>query len=98
SPKEVYIYVGPSGVNNTLPATGSNGTVKNEGKITIPKYTWKVAAIMPRGKGPADVHDYRDVQVLAAVMPNMPGIHDVDWQANYVVTVDSVEKLTGYHF
>jgi endonuclease G len=89
SNKEVYIYVGPA---------GSIGTVKNEGKITIPKYTWKIALIMPRGEGLADVHDYRDVDVIAAVMPNMPGIHDVNWQTNYMVTADSVEKLTGYHF
>ena len=89
SDKEVYIYVGPA---------GSIGTVKNEGKINIPKYTWKVALVLPLGKGLADVHDYRDVEeVVAVVMPNIPGIRDADW-TSYKVTVDSVEALTGYDF
>jgi len=87
--KEVYIYAGPA---------GSKGTVKNEGKITIPEYTWKIALVMPRGEGLANVHDYRDVEVIAAVMPNIAGVRNVDWQTNYVVTADSVEKLTGYSF
>jgi DNA/RNA endonuclease G (NUC1) len=86
---EVYIYVGPA---------GSIGTVKNEGKINIPKFTWKVAIVMPRGQGLADVHDYTDVDsVIAVVMPNIPNIKNVDWHT-YRVTVDSVEKLTGYDF
>lgn len=88
--KEVYIYVGPA---------GSIGTVKGEGKINFPKFTWKFALILPRGKGLADVHDYRDVEnVIAVVMPNTPGIRNVDWATNYVVSVDSVEHLTGYKF
>lgn len=89
SDKEVYIYVGPA---------GSIGTVKNEGKINIPKYTWKVALVLPYGKGLADVHDYRDVnEVVAVIMPNVPGIKDVDW-TTYKVTIDAVEALTGYNF
>ena len=88
--KEVYIYVGPA---------GSIGTLKDEGKITIPKYTWKIALVLPRGAGLADVHDYRDVQqVIAVVMPNIAGVRNVDWATNYVVTVDSVERLTHYKF
>ena len=87
--KEVYIYAGPA---------DSIGTVKNEGRITIPKYTWKIALIMPRGEGLANVHDYRDLEVIAAVMPNVPNIRNADWKTSYVVTADSVEKLTGYHF
>ena len=87
--KEVYIYTGPA---------GTKGTVKNEGKITIPDYTWKAAVIMPRGQGVANVTDYRDVEVVAAVMPNIPGIRNENWETAYKVTVDSVERLTGYQF
>ena len=87
--KEVYIYAGPA---------GSIGTVKNEGKINFPKYTWKIALILSRGQGLANVRDYRDVEVVAVVMPNVTGVRNVDWQTNYVVTADSVEKLTGYSF
>jgi DNA/RNA endonuclease G (NUC1) len=86
--KEVYITVGPA---------GSKGTVKNEGKITIPEYTWKIALIMPRGHGVADVHDYRDVQVIAVIMPNVPGIKNADWH-QYVTTISAIEQLTGYTF
>ncbi|HUQ48945.1 MAG TPA: lamin tail domain-containing protein, partial [Gemmatimonadaceae bacterium] len=88
--KEVYIYVGPA---------GSTGSVKGEGKINVPASTWKIAIVLPRGKGLADVHDYRDVDnVIAVVMPNVAGIRNVDWTTNYVVKADSVERLTGYHF
>ncbi len=84
--KEVYIVAG---------ATGNKGTLKGEGKIVIPEYAWKVAVVMPRDEGLADVHDYRDVQVVAVVMPNEPGVRNVDWHT-YQVTVDSVEALSGY--
>ncbi|HEX6637624.1 MAG TPA: DNA/RNA non-specific endonuclease [Steroidobacteraceae bacterium] len=84
--REVYVLAG---------ATGSNGTLKNEGKIVIPTHTWKVALIMPRDQGLADVRDYRDVQVIAVIMPNVPGVRNVAWQT-YQTTVDAVEELSGY--
>ena len=46
--KEVYIIAG---------VAGNKGTVKNEGKIVIPAITWKVAVIMPRDQGLANVDD-----------------------------------------
>jgi DNA/RNA endonuclease G (NUC1) len=85
--KEVYIIAG---------VAGSKGTVKSEGKITIPASTWKVAVIMPRDKGLADVHDYRDIQVIAVNMPNEPGVRNVPWQT-YQTTVRAIEQLTGYN-
>jgi DNA/RNA endonuclease G (NUC1) len=84
--KEVRIITGPA---------GNAGTVKNEGKIVIPTSTWKVAVIMPRGKGLADIHDYRDIQVIAVNMPNVAGVRNVPWQT-YQTTVDAIEALTGY--
>ncbi|MEO6446399.1 MAG: DNA/RNA non-specific endonuclease [Gemmatimonadaceae bacterium] len=85
--REVYIITG---------GAGDMGTVKNEGKIVIPTHTWKVAVIMGRDKGLADVQSARDISVMAIVMPNVAGIRNVTWQT-YVVTVDSVEALTGYN-
>lgn len=85
--QEVYIIAG---------ASGSKGTVKNEGKITIPAYTWKVAVIVPRNTGLAAIDDLSDLRVLAVVMPNAPGIRNVPWQS-FEVTVDSVEALSGYN-
>jgi DNA/RNA endonuclease G (NUC1)/uncharacterized protein YjdB len=84
--REVYVLTG---------AFGNKGTVKNEGKLVIPTHTWKVALIMPRDQGLADVRDYRDVQVLAVIMPNEPGIRNVAWET-YLRTVDEVEELSGY--
>jgi PKD repeat protein len=84
--KEVYIIAG---------VAGNRGTLKNEGKIVIPASTWKVAVIMPRDHGLADIVDYRDLEVIAVNMPNEPGIRNVPWQT-YQTTVDAIEALTGY--
>jgi DNA/RNA endonuclease G (NUC1) len=83
---EVYIIAG---------VAGNIGTVKNEGKIVIPAQTWKVAVIMPRDKGLADVTSVNDLEVIAAIMPNQPGIRNVDWNT-YRTAVDAVEALSGY--
>jgi DNA/RNA endonuclease G (NUC1) len=84
--KEVYIITGPA---------GNKGTLKNEGKVVIPTSTWKVAVVMPHDQGLANIHDYRDLEVIAVNMPNEPGIRNVDWNT-YRTTVDAIETLTGY--
>jgi DNA/RNA endonuclease G (NUC1) len=84
--KEVYIIAG---------VAGNQGTLKNEGKIVIPESTWKVAVIMDRDHGLADIHDYRDLEVIAVNMPNHAGVRNVPWQT-YQTTVDAIEALTGY--
>jgi DNA/RNA endonuclease G (NUC1) len=84
--REVYIIAG---------AFGNQGTLKNEGKIVIPTHTWKVALILPRDRGLADIHDYRDVETIAVIMPNAPGVRNVPWQ-DYQVTVDDIEAQSGY--
>jgi DNA/RNA endonuclease G (NUC1) len=84
--REVYVIAG---------GAGSKGTIKNEGKIVIPETTWKVALILPRDHGLADVHSYRDVEVVAVIMPNTPGIRNDNWE-NYKTTVDAVEAMSGY--
>jgi len=84
--REVYIVAG---------VAGSKGTLKNEGKIVIPEQTWKVALILPRDHGLGDVVDYRDVQAIAVIMPNDPGIRDNPWEG-YQTTIDAVEALSGY--
>jgi DNA/RNA endonuclease G (NUC1) len=84
--KEVYVIAG---------VAGNKGTLKNLGKVIIPAFTWKVALILPHDHGLADVHDYRDVQAIAVIMPNEPGVRNVPWQS-YLTTVDAVEALSGY--
>jgi DNA/RNA endonuclease G (NUC1) len=84
--REVYIIAG---------ASGSKGTVKGEGLITIPASVWKVAVILPRDQGLAHVTSWRDLEVIAAIMPNDPGVRDTDWRT-FETTVDAVEALSGY--
>jgi endonuclease G len=84
--REVYIIAG---------AYGNKGTLKNEGKIVIPTFTWKVAVILPRDRGLADIHDYRDVETIAVIMPNEPGVRNVPWHT-YQTTVDAIEAASGY--
>jgi DNA/RNA endonuclease G (NUC1) len=83
--KEVYIIAG---------ASGAKGTVKGEGRITIPSTVWKVALILPRDAGLASVTSAADVQVVAVVMPNDAGIRTNTWQS-YRTTIDAVEALSG---
>lgn len=84
--REVYVVAG---------VAGNIGTVKNEGKIVIPASVWKVAVIMPAGKGLADVVDPSDVEVIAVNMPNQAGIRNVPWH-QYKTTVDAIEAASGY--
>ena len=85
--REVYIVAG---------VAGSKGTVKDEGKITIPASTWKIAVVLPRDSGLAAVHSPQDfVEVIAVIMPNDPGVRNVDWHS-YKTTVDAVEAVSGY--
>lgn len=84
--REVYVIAG---------VAGNKGTVKNEGRITIPAAVWKVALVLPRDAGLASVDSWDDVEVIAAILPNEAGIRNVDWQT-YRTTVDAVEALSGY--
>lgn len=84
--KEVYIVAG---------VAGNKGTVKGEGKIIMPAQVWKVAVIMPHDQGLADVHSASDVQIIAVIAPNDPGVRSVDWHV-WETTVDAVEAVSGY--
>jgi len=50
---------------------------------------------MPRDTGLAQVHDYRDLEVIAVNMPNEAGIAGNDWN-QYLTTVDAIEAASGY--
>jgi len=84
--KEVYVIDG---------VAGSKGSVKGEGKITIPASEWKVALILPLNHGLADVHDFSDIDDVIAV--NMPNDNNAaaDWKT-YKTTVDEIERISGY--
>ena len=84
--REVYIITGGAGMRFTL---------KDEGRITMPASMWKVALLLPRDRGLADVDSYDDATVIAVIMPNEAGIRNVEW-TTYATTVDAVEALSGY--
>ncbi|MEO8579094.1 MAG: DNA/RNA non-specific endonuclease [Gemmatimonadales bacterium] len=97
SKKEIYVIAG--GRFSSTP-----GTLKNEGKVAIPDYTWKVAVILPAGAGLANVTSPSDLEVIAIEMPNLitpgvpatsVGIRNNPWQM-YQVKVDQIEAETGY--
>jgi DNA/RNA endonuclease G (NUC1) len=85
--KEVYIIAG---------VAGNIGTLKNEGDVVIPENVWKVAVIMPRNQGLANLTSLASAEVIAVIMPNVNGIRGVPWQT-YKTTVDAVEALSGYN-
>ena len=70
---------------------GGNGEIKriNNGKISVPKYTWKVILVEDKRT--------KEVNVIAVIMPNSEKIRKTDW-TDYLVTVDKVESITGYDF
>jgi DNA/RNA endonuclease G (NUC1) len=92
SNRELFIITGPA-------FTGPARFIKNEGKIRIPDFTWKVVLAVDRNTGLSNLTSWDDVtaaQVNAVLMPNIAGIRNANWR-DYQVTVDSIEALTGYN-
>jgi DNA/RNA endonuclease G (NUC1) len=95
SNKELYIITGPA-------FKGTPKTIKDEGKIRIPDFTWKITVIMDRNQGLSNITTWSDLagaQVNAVLMPNLVGtdIRNANWR-DYQVSVDSIEAITGYNF
>lgn len=90
--KEIYVVAGGE-------YTANPATLKNEGRVQVPAWTWKVAVIVDGGEGLDDVHGTGDLKVLAIRMPNdtatARGIRNNPW-AMYETTVDDIEARTGY--
>jgi DNA/RNA endonuclease G (NUC1) len=95
--EEAYLVAG--GIWGDAPTT-----LKGEGRVQIPDYTWKVAVFLPKDGTLADVKSVDDLEVIAIVTPNrtengVPGgideITSNDWE-DYVVEVDEIERRTGY--
>ena len=94
--KEIYIIAG--GIYGPTPAT-----LKGEGKVPIPDYTWKVAVILNEGEGLSQL-SLSNGDVIAVKMPNLVtagvpasavGIRNQPWQ-DFATTVDDIEAATGY--
>jgi endonuclease G, mitochondrial len=82
---ELYIISGGSGVSGFI----------NNGNITVPTTTWKVAVVLPSGTN--DVSRVTgSTRTIAISLPNTNNVVS-DWR-QYRTTVDSVESATGYDF
>lgn len=98
--KEIYVIAG--GQYGAAPPT-----LKGEGRVAIPEYTWKVAVVVDSGETAADVATSADLTVIAVRMPNFTAANATDgsdprlanpaalW-TDYVTTVDDIEASTGY--
>lgn len=83
--KELYIVAGPF---------GSQGEPL-KGKVTVPKSTWKIVVVLDSpGAGLDGIT--ASTRIIAVNVPNEQEINN-DWRA-YKVSVDELEKLTGYDF
>ncbi|MBD1835404.1 DNA/RNA non-specific endonuclease [Cyanobacteria bacterium FACHB-472] len=82
--KELYIIAGPLGTQKTL-----------KSKVTAPTATWKIVVVLDRpGAGSGGITS--NTRIIAVNVPNQDAL-DNDWR-NYRVSVDQLEKLTGYDF
>ncbi|PZV10720.1 MAG: nuclease [Pseudanabaena sp.] len=90
--KELYIIAGGFGTGGE----GSSGKVSQlKGKITVPETMWKVILVLDDpAKGLEGVT--ASTRMIAVLMPNKQGRNN-KWQ-DFCVSVDDVEKLTGYDF
>ncbi len=92
---ELYIVAGPAGQGGT----GTNGPATTIGRgaqqIVVPRWTWKIVAVVPRGATTAALPV--PTRVIAIQMPNDQSVEHHHW-GEYRVSVAEIEKLTGYDF
>lgn len=84
--KELYIYAGGQGLQGTLAG----------GHLAVPNRTWKVILVLEAADGDDLARVDRITRVIAVDMPNDQKISK-DWK-QYRVSVDALEKKTGYDF
>ncbi len=91
---EVYIIAGVNGTGGT----GSNGPATSiaGGKITVPASLWKILVVLPVGEDDLNRVSV-NTRVIAVNIPNVQTAADKPWRF-YVVTVNDLQKLTGYDF
>ena len=90
--QELYVIAGPAGQGGE----GTNGPAALlANQVTVPAWTWKVLVVLPAGDN--DLRRIKpDTRVIAVQMPNTQACTQ-PW-GSYRVSVDALEKLTGYDF
>lgn len=89
---ELYIIAGTYGKGGE----GDNGKAANiaSGKLTVPAALWKVIVVLPVGSDDMNRINAQ-TRVIAVWMPNTNAVGEQPW-SGYRVSVDEVEKQTGY--
>ena len=92
---EVYIIAGTIGEGGT----GTTGFMKKIGKnenITVPAFLWKIIVVLPIGQNDV-LRINENTKIIAVNIPNENSVGGNSWK-NYRVSVDELERLTGYDF
>jgi len=89
---ELYIIAGTAGRGGE----GDNGVASSiaTGKIVVPAALWKMIVVLPVGYNDLKRIDAQ-TRVIAVWMPNTNAVGAQPW-GNYRVSVDEIEKQTGY--
>jgi endonuclease G, mitochondrial len=62
----------------------------------VPAQTWKIIVVLPEGDN--DIKRITtSTRVIAVLVPNSQSCSEKEW-GEYRVSVDQIEKLTGYDF
>jgi endonuclease G, mitochondrial len=86
----LHIVCGPHGVRGEGKFGRRDVIRRGKVEVTVPAKTWKVIMVIPKGK----VIPTPNTRMIAVIMPNDQTVTD-DW-GKYRVSVNEVEKLTGY--
>lgn len=95
---ELYITAGTAGQGGE----GDYGKASRlaGGKLTVPASLWRVIVVLPVGSDDVNrISRYAgaaQTRVIAVWMPNTNSVGEQSW-ANYRVSVDEVERQTGYN-
>ena len=82
--KELYIVAGGSELVEKIA----------KDKVAVQKYNWKVVLVKTRSQTEITADN---TQTIAVWIPNSQEVDRTDWQ-DYIVSVDTIEKKTGYDF
>lgn len=82
--KELYLVAGGNGIAQKIA----------QSKVVVPEYTWKVILILDKPNAEITT---QNTTTLAVWIPNSERVRNTSWQ-DYIVSVDEVEKRTGYNF
>jgi len=92
---EIYIICGIYGQGGV--GSSGNDTVRTlKHGVVVPAKTWKIIVVLPEG-GNDISRITTSTRVISVIMPNTQSCSKLSW-GKYRVSVDSIQKITGYDF